>query len=1327
MNPNFTIKPDKGYVDTNFIFSVSSSLLSQCNSIVWNFGDGTEKLIYSNSPVTTAQHNFAQPSIYSVNLYCLDSDNTPLSAFSANINVLSFDGAYFTVSPNDYGYTQSTSFTFLINDETLETYANFYWDFGDNVGNSTDPSPSYTYTRSGDYKVTLYVYDGNQNVKYIYSKTIKVRWFLADAYSGYAKATPIYFNNKLTGYNNFLWDFGDNTYSREQNPTHTYQKPGKYTVKFTFFDSNGNSITDTDFIEIKFFLNESIYFDFVPPATYAGHLNRYPFRLNITSSSTDSHYIDLGAQFSKSYKYQEPENKWSFLRPQWRFLDKSGKQIDTIKTIDTPIKIDKYGNLSSTGTVIGVSGFAEFYFIDDLYNLDLAINNQPYTTIIATLQTSALPINNGDHNYDDKTPSFANSLATITVPHIFLSRDPDFIEITENLNNQIPKIKFTNQNIPFLINLGFNKNYSYDDLYDGNNTQIVNKFEFAHYIPNDSSFNLSINLSAFNLSGNELNFNYIPNNIQFNFKDSNGFISGGYYKGTFSYGSSSIDNYITANGYYPIPNKASQFYNPVLWISNPNAGMIAPSVYFKNPSLDSITNQYLDKRYTNAFNMPILSPKPDVDFFATNSYATSGYHGIYSIAALPAPTYHAWMVDSELDMLYRVSFKGDILVTVDLQNTVVNNGFIKLTEYVNGKVTPCSVSVDGNNNVWVALYDTPHVLKFDNKGNLLKAATFNQNLITYPTNKFFLDSQSAIIETDPNITLNPPLTLNDLIINPTFVETDLDNNIWVSYSSPVSGWLVKYDTNGTQLTALSYPAYSCPQEIVCDNKNNIWVVLSEDVGARNGYLNKLDSKGNVLSSYGAFNGINHITLDVNQNPWFTYSYDWVGTIQNGIFTKIEITDFNYFDYGGMDWFKTKQQSRNINNVDDFNNADETALEGIASDIKNNIYVIHSIENRIYVINANDFTLYDNFIINPKGFSFNLSAERTPTYMTYDQWNKSLQASGDWSGFRWYNKYSDIHYNDPNKFSVKNGTYYKFLSGNSSIEYNTNNIKYFSIYDRNYYDLFKINENFDLTKQIKSFSFQECLQNSQNLFDIFLNPIFNNTTNGHDALGTSTYEKIANFISNQSDIDTCDVNSLYDLSNQISLDTDDFRLNYPIDIRRSMDILSINQSRLFGSYTDDSYNFNTISKNGNENRGDLLDSKTYVVSAGIPIILKKNSLEKYQLINTGKIDTKGNLNALNVSVSGSKNYSLSSLANYLQLGSDWERYYEFYSYKPSNNLTLSDNLVDWDLSNFNRDQMISFLNKTINQKYPDTFLNWNTDDGVMEFIFTYQFYKGLGLI
>lgn len=57
--------------------------------------------------------------------------------------------------------------------------------------------------------------------------------------------TPITFVNKTTGNaERWLWEFGDGTTSNDESPTHTFQEPGKYSVKLTAVNPSGKTAAE---------------------------------------------------------------------------------------------------------------------------------------------------------------------------------------------------------------------------------------------------------------------------------------------------------------------------------------------------------------------------------------------------------------------------------------------------------------------------------------------------------------------------------------------------------------------------------------------------------------------------------------------------------------------------------------------------------------------------------------------------------------------------------------------------------------------------------------------------------------------------------------------------------------------------------------------------------------------------------------------------------------------------------------------------------------------------------------------------------------------------
>lgn len=1100
-----------------------------------------------------------------------------------------------------------------------------------------------------------------------------------DRNQGYANASPFSYSYSVTSsptesINSILWNFGDGQFSQEPSPSHVYTFPNSYTARLRVngYDSLTQtyfSIEDTKNIEVTLYINESIYFNFVPPPTFASHYQRYPFRVNITSSKVGDHYIDLGAQFSRSYQNQTPQNKWSFLRPQWKFLDLNGQVIESIKTTDTLIKIDGQGKITPNGSVVGVSGFAEFYFIDDIYNTDLAVAQDPYTTIIVTLQTSAVRGFNDSSNLDDSLPGFSNSLATATTPVINLWRTPELLKISENGIRDHSNPRWSSASNPIIVDSIYNENSYPDDWIDGNGVKIYSyQTHFSHNYPL-STKPVNVNLGTVGISAN---FTPYPSLIK-SFDESL-YKTPGYYKGQFSTQViEALNSRITADALIPTPTMSSNYIQPILWVSNPEAGLMMTAQYQYQPNLSAVTTPNLSIAHIHLFDVPIIT---EADF-ANDPMALSGFHGINSIAALPAPNFHAWASDGELNKLYRFATTGSILCSVDIRKIIENNN---LGYLVPNQISPASIALDSQRNIWMTLYDTVSVLKFDSIGNFLFATT------PLSTTGYVLPSPANL---PPLLEVNSrydqesfyySTTYDDVnLIEPTCLDTDINDNVWVSYSNTFSSFLIKYDSSGELLFSYNYPLCTNTQEIVTDNSGYVWIALSHLSYGDYSFIEKRNSLGTLLSTFGPFRGVNYLTLDVNQNPWFTYSYSRIGKIDN---TTASVSTLNLsgsdLTTGIPDWIYINR------------NTDETALEGISSDIRGKIYVINSVENQIYVVNSNTFSIENKFYLNPQGFSYYTKGQFEPTLVEYNTWSKSAQAQGDWSGWRWINKYGSSKL-----------PYYPYSS--TDTVYLTGYSRELDFYVSNPYEIFKINENHDLAQQMSDVTFMQSLLNSPVLYKNFLSTIFGKYPFKHDDLGVSNYEKIANFTIDHSDIDYANVQQLYSLAQLVNLTPDNFRLKYPFDVERLMDLTSINQSRLWGCRSINQDYFNKPSEEGVLNRGNLISSSTYFVSAGEPVILKSKSLNQYRYIPTGLLY-------------GLSSYSLNDLASSIGLDPvSWDQYYEFYTFIPGSNDTQIEGIIDWDNSQTTLQENVSSVEF------------WDGSEGAIETMFSYYLYKGLGLL
>jgi hypothetical protein len=170
---------------------------------------------------------------------------------------------------------------------------------------------------------------------------------------------------------------------------------------------------------------------------------------------------------------------------------------------------------------------------------------------------------------------------------------------------------------------------------------------------------------------------------------------------------------------------------------------------------------------------------------------------------------------------------------------------------------------------------------------------------------------------------------------------------------------------------------------------------------------------------------------------------------------------------------------------------------------------------------------------------------------------------------------------------------------------------------------------------------------------------------------------------------------------INSEYENYIINYPEEIKRVMDIVSVNISNFIGSKNENQNYFDSPNKNGDFNIGKLLTSN-YSVTAGIPVVLNIKSLNRYELIQTGLIK--------NLFI-----YSLDDLADFLNLNEknvQWRDYYEFYEFKNLPTNDYNDSIIDW-----NNPQT------TISRNISSIF-EWNGDQKYLDSLFSYYLHKGL---
>ena len=178
--------------------------------------------------------------LFFTNLFARPAADPPIASFTA-------DDTSGTV-PLTVQFTDSTS-----NNPT-----SWSWDFGDD-STSIEQNPTHTYESAGTYTVSLIATnsagaDTITKTDYITVAPVitPVASFTADDTSGTVPLTVQFTDSTSNNPTSWSWDFGDDSTSIEQNPTHTYESAGTYTVSLIATNSAGaDTITKTGYITVS--------------------------------------------------------------------------------------------------------------------------------------------------------------------------------------------------------------------------------------------------------------------------------------------------------------------------------------------------------------------------------------------------------------------------------------------------------------------------------------------------------------------------------------------------------------------------------------------------------------------------------------------------------------------------------------------------------------------------------------------------------------------------------------------------------------------------------------------------------------------------------------------------------------------------------------------------------------------------------------------------------------------------------------------------------------------------------------------------------------------
>ena len=267
-----------------------------------------------------------------------------------------------------------------------------------------------------------------------------------------------------------------------------------------------------------------------------------------------------------------------------------------------------------------------------------------------------------------------------------------------------------------------------------------------------------------------------------------------------------------------------------------------------------------------------------------------------------------------------------------------------------------------------------------------------------------------------------------------------------------------------------------------------------------------------------------------------------------------------------------------------------------------------------------------------------------------------------------------------------------------------------------FNIAKQNEDFDFGAFLGSLRFAEYQYEFGEFFDKFLPAFFGNNNSEPYELGKTIYEKIANFADNNANLDTANIQSLVSMCKEIGFNLEDVNYEYPAQLRRIVDLLSIKHKKLFGDKNNYKTNFNNFFSTSSGfavNLGTQIDinTGTFPVSASVVAFEKYSGI--YRLCNTA-ILSGVSLSSI-LALSGINNtwgwpLALPSSVSGIQV----DPYYTFYTYNATPQGDILDSVINWN----DPQTTLSFNNSS--------YSTWSCNDGIMDNIINYEFTKGLRL-
>ncbi len=186
---------------------------------LWNFGDG------NTASQSSVSHSYSNPGTYNVTLVS-SADSGCVDTLTQVVNVLKKPLSVFSIALDTCTYTINAT------DSSINADAH-RWDFGDWIS-SFEQNPQHYYLNPGNYTIQhIAITDSFCLDTTVVNISIPTLPHADFSYSVTPCDSTVQFTNLSTDGINFRWDFGDDSTSFVEAPSHTYSISGTIPVKLT--------------------------------------------------------------------------------------------------------------------------------------------------------------------------------------------------------------------------------------------------------------------------------------------------------------------------------------------------------------------------------------------------------------------------------------------------------------------------------------------------------------------------------------------------------------------------------------------------------------------------------------------------------------------------------------------------------------------------------------------------------------------------------------------------------------------------------------------------------------------------------------------------------------------------------------------------------------------------------------------------------------------------------------------------------------------------------------------------------------------------------------